>query len=116
MPHPQTTTSKAPTTGEEAGTVASAEAAPEQPFPFTRPDGSDANMFIQWKGTVVCLDFHCTCGTHGHYDGDFAYSLHCPACGAVYELGTQVIVKRTEDAHHVEYAKTLDIDPVGANT
>jgi len=57
---------------------------PFEPFP-----GTDAEMFIQWKGTSVCLDFYCPCGAHGHYDGDFAYNLRCPACGAVFELGTQ---------------------------
>ena len=51
---------------------------------------TDARMFIQWKGTNVCLDFDCRCGTHGHFDGDFAYYLGCPSCGAVYEMGTQV--------------------------
>lgn len=82
----------------------------EQPFPFTRPAGSDASMFLQWKGTSVCLDFYCECGMHGHFDGDFAYALRCPACGAVYEMGTQVIAKRTDDAHLIERAKTLDIE------
>jgi hypothetical protein len=114
MPHPETATGVT-ATDAATDTTASTETAHEQPFPFTRPVGSDANMFIQWKGTVVCLDFHCSCGTHGHYDGDFAYSLHCPACGAVYEMGTQVIAKRTDDTHHVEHAKTLDIDPFGSN-
>lgn len=65
-------------------------------FPFTTPEGSDAKMHIQWKGTDVCLDFYCPCGTQGHFDGDFAYFIHCPDCGTVYELGTQVIAKRTE--------------------
>lgn len=82
----------------------------DKPFPFTTPAGSEASMFIQWKGTEVCLDFYCECGTHGHFDGDFAYSLRCPACEAVYELGTQVIVKRTDDDHLVKHAKTLVLD------
>jgi hypothetical protein len=65
-------------------------------FPFTTPDGSDAQMFIQWKNTAVCLDFYCPCGAQGHFDGDFAYYLRCPSCGTVYRLGTQVIVKRED--------------------
>lgn len=65
-------------------------------FPFTTPDGSDASMFIQWKGTDVCLDFYCQCGAHCHLDGDFAYYVKCPHCGAIYEMGTQVIAKQVE--------------------
>jgi hypothetical protein len=57
---------------------------------FQPVDGTDATMFIQWKGTDVCIDFHCPCGQHGHFDGYFAYFLGCPNCGAVYEMGTQV--------------------------
>lgn len=64
-------------------------------FPFTTPAGSDASMFIQWKGTDVCLDFRCPCGADGHVDASFTYFIHCPSCGAVYEMGTQVIAKRT---------------------
>lgn len=63
-------------------------------FPYTKPAESEAGMFIQWKGTDVCLDFYCPCGSHCHFDGDFAYYLKCPDCGAVYEMGTQVIAKR----------------------
>lgn len=76
--------------------------------PFTRPAGSDADMFIQWKGTRVCLDFHCPCGTNGHLDDDFAYFVECDGCGAVYEMGTQVIAKRVdpEDAHNPKVMNT----------
>jgi hypothetical protein len=60
-------------------------------------DGTDAQMFIQWKGTTVCLDFDCPCGTHGHLDSDFAYFIGCPKCGAVYEMGTQVLATKCAD-------------------
>lgn len=66
-------------------------------FPFTTPEGSDARMFIQWKGTKVCLDFHCECGAHVHGDGYSAYNVECGACEAFYEMGTQVIAKRIEE-------------------
>lgn len=39
------------------------------------------HVFVQWKGTDVCLDFFCDCGGGGHYDGDFAYGLRCSDCG-----------------------------------
>lgn len=76
---------------------------PYEPFP-----GTDATCFIQWKGTDVCLDVHCACGHHGHFDGDFAYFVQCPACGAVYELGTQVKLVKTDDHYD---PKMLDGNP-----
>lgn len=32
--------------------------------------------WIQWKGTDVCMDFHCECGEANHYDGYFAYQIN----------------------------------------
>ena len=58
--------------------------------PFEQFPGTDAEVFIQWKGTEVCMDLHCPCGKHSHFDVDFAYYVRCPECGSVYELGTQV--------------------------
>jgi hypothetical protein len=82
---------------------------PFEPFP-----GTDAEMFIQWKGTSVCLDFYCPCGAHGHYDGDFAYNLRCPACGAVFELGTQVrAVRLADDAVDEALVRDLEVSPAG---
>ena len=51
------------------------QVAPEPPF-----------SFIQWKGTDVCMDFHCICGTHHHVDAEFAYALRCMSCGRLYEM------------------------------
>jgi hypothetical protein len=61
------------------------------PFP-----GTDAETFIQWKGTEVCMDFHCSCGYHGHIDAGFAYFVECGGCGAQYEMGTQVLARRID--------------------
>jgi hypothetical protein len=67
-------------------------------FPFTTPEGSEVSMFIQWKGTDLCVDFICAdCGEITHYDGYHAYVLECP-CGAVWQLGTQVIAKRVTES------------------
>lgn len=44
------------------------------------------SVFVQRKGTDVCLDFHCTCGHDGHLDGDFAYYLRCPECERAYRM------------------------------
>lgn len=54
------------------------------------------SCFIQWKGTNVCIDLHCTCGKHFHFDGDFLYSWECYNCGKCWEMGTQVEMKACE--------------------
>jgi len=46
--------------------------------------------FIQWKGTDVCIDVHCDCGHHNHYDGYFAYFVKCKVCGKLFKLGDSV--------------------------
>jgi len=55
------------------------------------------NNFIQWKGTDVCMDFHCGCGEHNHYDGYFAYYVKCSGCGQVYQMDTKVKMKKVDD-------------------
>lgn len=90
-------------------------------FPFNKPDGSDLDMFIQWKGTDLCADFCCPCGYNGHIDGDFTYVVRCGGCGAHYEMGTQVIARRIEPpvpegspaSYHIDHPKTFTVDPGG---
>ena len=36
----------------------------------------EIDTFIQWKGTDVCMDFHCKCGAHLHIDGMFVYKVY----------------------------------------
>ena len=45
-------------------------------------------VWIQYKGTDICFDFHCECGREdmGHYDGYGAYAVQCSACGRKYDL------------------------------
>ena len=61
------------------------------PFP-----GTDAECFIQWKGTTLCVDVYCSCSPEEprHFDGDFAYFVQCDTCGAIYEMGTQVKLRK----------------------
>lgn len=92
--------------------------------PYTKPEGSDASMFIQWKGTKICMDFLCQCGERSHGDGEFAYNVECGACGAFYEMGLQVIAKRVEEATgatlllapHDETKWKVDDTPPGPGT
>lgn len=48
--------------------------------------------WIQWKGTDVCIDLHCACGTHGHFDGMFMYQVKCADCGQHYAVGSNVVL------------------------
>lgn len=43
-----------------------------------------AQGWIQWKGTNLCMDFHCVCGELTHVDDDFTYLLRCSKCKRVY--------------------------------
>jgi hypothetical protein len=49
-------------------------------------DDKRPHVFLQWKGTDACFDFHCECGASCHFDGDFAYAVKCPHCGTVWEM------------------------------
>lgn len=54
------------------------------------PAPGEPRTFIQWKGTDVCIDVHCTCGHSSHWDRDFLYALKCPECARIWHLGTQI--------------------------
>ena len=59
--------------------------------------------FIQWKGTDLCMDFNCECGTHNHYDGFFGYYVRCSGCGQIYKMDTKVMMEKTdEDCYPLE--------------
>jgi len=59
------------------------------------------HAFIQWKGTDVCMDWHCPCGCHNHYDAGFCYYVKCKGCGSVFSVSP-----------HVEMVRVLDIDGI----
>ena len=50
---------------------------------------------VQWKGTDLCMDFNCpACGGYTHFDGMFAHNIQCSACGAVFEMPTDLPLQR----------------------
>lgn len=88
----------------------------DREFPYRRPAGSDLDMFIQWKGTELCADFHCDCGYHGHIDADFAYHVRCDGCGQVYEMGCQVVARKVDiDAEESRVVTFYDRMPKDGN-
>ena len=76
--------------------------------------------WIQWKGTSVCMDIHCTCGTHSHIDDEFAYYFKCK-CGQRYAVAavvklapvTQAEIDATDIHEGVikEDAQAMDSEP-----
>lgn len=61
----------------------------EEIYSQDNPKG-DAHGWVQWKGTDVCMDVHCSCGHHGHVDCMFFYHYECPECHAKYAVGQNV--------------------------
>lgn len=64
--------------------------------PAPDADWKRPSVFIQYKGTDICIDFHCLCDREdegagvGHFDGYFAYALKCARCGRVYEMPSEL--------------------------
>lgn len=64
----------------------------------------DPRGWIQWKGTQVCIDLHCTCGYLSHFDGDFFYYFECPECHRKFAVGQNVRLHPL-DAEQVQHAE-----------
>lgn len=62
----------------------------KQVYSRDTPVQDQPHGWIQWKGTDVCIDLHCACGHHGHFDGEFFYYYECPACHAKYAVGRNI--------------------------
>lgn len=60
---------------------------PELQVPW---DDDAPHGWVQWKGTDVCMDVHCTCGALFHVDGDFCYAVRCRDCGQAYAVNGNV--------------------------
>lgn len=60
------------------------------------------HAWIQYKGTSICVDIRCSCGSLSHYDGEFCYAVQCPGCKAVWALEQTVrlVPLTTEDQAH----------------
>ena len=64
------------------------------------------HAWIQWRGTNVCMDVHCSCGEHGHVDADFAYFYRC-SCGKLWAVG------RSLHLHALTLAEQSDVERIG---
>lgn len=69
--------------------------------------------WIQWKNTDVCIDLHCICGYHGHFDGAFFYFYQCPKCLTKYCIGQNIKLiplTKQESLAFAEYIKTCELE------
>ncbi len=66
------------------------------------------NGWIQFKGTDLCMDVHCSCGEMTHIDGDFVYFIKCSACGKIYELNGHIeLIERRHEEFSAEEADRI---------
>lgn len=56
----------------------------------TLPAKESPHGWIQWKGTSVCMDIHCSCGQLSHIDCEFVYYVRCPQCKKAYMINGHV--------------------------
>jgi ribosomal protein S27E len=57
----------------------------------------NADVYIQWKGTDACFDFHCPCGNSDHIDANFAYYVRCASCGTTYQMPSDLEARCVPD-------------------
>ena len=67
---------------------------------------------VQYKGTDLCMDFHCDCGGGSHFDGLFAYVIQCPHCNSFFKMPTDLTLERLESFNPEEedYLTAVDAD------
>jgi len=58
--------------------------------------------WVQWKGTEVCMDFHCSCGFQGHIDGSNIYFVQCSKCGRKYFCNGHIELVQVEKVIHAD--------------
>lgn len=58
-----------------------------------KPPETPSHGWIQWKGTNVCMDIHCQCGSTFHYDGERLYFWACGDCGRTYMVDGHIALR-----------------------
>lgn len=69
------------------------------------------NCFIQYKGTDICMDFHCSCGDYGHIDAEFAYFIKCNSCGAIFEMPWHVYPRQLSEEEVKNFNSPCVVSP-----
>lgn len=61
-----------------------------------------AHVNIQWKGTDICADIHCQCGTYSHVDGYIYGEWICRGCHKGFKLAWTAIAYEVEPNDHMQ--------------
>lgn len=69
---------------------------------FKNPFDKQTYGWIQFKGTDICIDIHCECGYHSHFDGYFMYYIRCPRCKLVWEANGHIQFHKSPEVTHIE--------------
>lgn len=72
------------------------------------------SAYIQWKGTDLCMDFHCECGAFCHLDSAFAYTVQCPKCQTIWEMPCVIYPRKADDRTYQYWRdnpKPLEMSP-----
>lgn len=75
----------------------------------TVPEEGEGHAWIQWKGTDVCADVRCRCGTQCHVDTMFLYFYKCSACRVVFAVGMTVRLYPVSDEVATEHGERAKI-------
>ena len=67
--------------------------------------------WIQWKGTNVCMDISCKCGSQLHIDAEFAYYVKCTDCNTLYSVSPYVKLVKL-DAEDIEYFRARNLKAI----
>lgn len=86
------------------------EMTPEEDKAFSFDEKESPYVFLQWKGTDACFDFHCKCGAHCHFDGYFAYYVKCPHCARIYQMPCNLFPREVSTASEFHAAKLMEPD------
>lgn len=79
---------------------------------FAFDETAKPSAYVQWKGTDVCMDFHCECGAHCHLDGYFAYAVKCPHCGAEWEMPWHIYPRKLDrESESGKWQEPLLLEP-----
>lgn len=80
---------------------------------------SEADVFVHWKGTDLCMDFQCVCSDpedayEFHFDGYGTNRFRCPRCGKEWALWVMAMpyVQNLDEFGKEPSAKTLERDDV----
>lgn len=71
------------------------------------------HAFLQWKGTDACFDFNCKCGSHCHFDGEFAYYVRCAHCKTVWQMPFNLFPREANPGDREVVDLDEDLDATG---